>query len=86
MYSLLDGLLAPTRAYSAHPRVYVISDSKYKDVQDNQDTELVAHLENVRADLLESINKVEAQIAELRPSRPVTNKLIAIRKQAELVA
>ncbi len=52
MYSLLDGLLAPTRAYSAHPRVYVISDSKYKDVQDNQDTELFAHLENVRADLL----------------------------------
>ena len=49
MYSLLDGLLAPTRVYSAHPCVYVISDSKYKDAQDNQNTELVAHIENVRA-------------------------------------
>lgn len=86
MYSLLDGLLAPTRAYSAHPRVYVISDSKYKDAQDNQNTELVAHIENVRADWLDSINKVAAQIAELRPSPPATNKLIARGKQAELVA
>ena len=52
MYSILDCLLAPTRVYTAHPSVYVISDSKYKDVQDNQETELFAHLENVRADLL----------------------------------
>ena len=86
MYSLLDGLLALTRVYSAHPCVYVISDSKYKDAQDNQNTELVAHIENVRADLLDSINKVAAQVAELRPSPPATNKLIARGKQAELVA
>ncbi len=86
MYSILDGLLAPTRVYTAHPSVYVISDSKYKDAKDNQNNELGAHLENVRADLPDSSNKVEAELAELRPSRPATNKLIARGKQAELVA
>ena len=53
MYSILDGLLAPTRVYTAHPSVYVISDSKYKYAQDNQNNERVAHLENVRSNLLD---------------------------------
>jgi len=70
MYSLFDDLFSTPRFYSARPRVYVISDSEYKAAQDRKNAERVAHLENVRADLLDSVNKVEEQIAELQPSLP----------------
>ena len=70
MYSLFDDLFSTPRFYSARPRVYVISDSEYKAAQDRKNAERVAHLENVRADLLDSVNKVEEQIAELQLSLP----------------
>ncbi len=70
MYSLFDDLHAPPRFSRTRPCVYVISDSQYQAAQDRKNAKRVAHLENVRADLLDSVHQVEAQIAKLEPSLP----------------
>ena len=86
MYSLFDDLFATPRPHRARPRVYVVSDSEYKAAQDRQNAERVAHLENVRADLHDSVNKVETQIAELQPSLPAETEQVASKELAEAAA
>ena len=76
MYSLYDEFFSSPRFYKTGPRVYVISDSQYKAAQDRQNAERVSHLESVRADLLDSVNKVEAQIAELQTALPQAKQAI----------
>ena len=76
MYSLFDEFFFSPRFYKTRPHVYVISDSEYKAAQDYQNAERVSHLENVRADLLDSVNKVEAQIAELQTALPQAKNAI----------
>lgn len=76
MYSLFDEFFSSPSFYKTRPRVYVISDSEYKAAQDRQNAERISHLENVRADLLDSVNKVEAQIEELQTALPQAKQAI----------
>ena len=57
----------------------MISDSDFKAAQDHQNSERVSHLENVRADLLDSVNKVEAQIEALQTALPQAKQAIKAR-------
>ena len=76
MYSLFDEFFSSASFYKTRPRVSVISDSEFKADQDRQNAERVSHLENVRADLLDSVNKVEAQIEELQTALPQAKQVI----------
>ncbi len=76
MYSLFDEFSPSPCFYKTRPRIYVISDSVFKAAQDRQNTERVSHLENVRADLLDSVNKVEAQIEALQTALPQAKQAI----------
>ena len=76
MYSIFDEFFFSPSFYKTRPRVYVISDSDFKAAQDHQNAERVSHLENVRADLLDSVNKVEAQIEELQTALPQAKQAI----------
>ena len=76
MSSLFDEFFSSPSFYKTRPRVYVISDSEFKAAQDHQNAERVSHLENVRADLLDSVNKVEAQIEELQTTLPQAKQAI----------
>ena len=76
MYSLFDEFFSSPSFFKTRPRVYVISDSEFKADQDRHNAERVSHLENVRADLLDSVNKVEAQIEALQTALPQAKQAI----------